>query len=69
MSRLPAPAEKHVAAATAVTGIPPWLRMEGFTKAMYAMVMNGEPGQYLRTPSRAESFEFEVNAAGLRRAA
>jgi hypothetical protein len=38
--RLPNAAERHVAAVTAATGIPVSDRMDGFTKMMYAIVMN-----------------------------
>src|SRR5215467_9230053 len=40
MQRLPNAAERHVAAVTAVNGMPASCRMEGLTKTMYAIVMN-----------------------------
>jgi hypothetical protein len=36
----PMAADRQVAAATAGTGIPVWLRIAGFTNTMYAMVRN-----------------------------
>ena len=40
ISKLPTAAEMQVAAVTPASGIPVSCRMEGFTKTMYAMVMN-----------------------------
>ena len=37
---LPNAADRHVAATTAVNGIPVSRRIVGFTKTMYAIVMN-----------------------------
>lgn len=50
--RLPNAAEMQVAAVTAASGIPASCRIDGFTKTMYAMVMN------VVKPARISVFQF-----------
>ena len=55
--KLPSAAARHVAAVTPAIGMPVWCRIDGFTKMMYAIVMN------VVSPARHSVFHVVPRAA------